>query len=174
MKKFLTEEIFNFSKITLDYTYAYERNFGTISKYNISSTSNSYHFLILQEMIAKGLIYSDSQILEYLENRDVFIAAQYITTLADMIFYFSDLSVLYCPKNSHDYQLLRLRMWYEYLSLIKKEFSICLALDNRNFKDIEAQKEIALFLESKKILDDEYIRSICKKIPNYENRIIHG
>lgn len=171
MQQFITIPIKEkFSRITLDYTFATERTFGEITKWNISSKSTLSHFKLLLEMGNKELIPSDEILREYLHQGNYYAANNRVAALGDMIFQLSNGdSILYCPKILQEYQKLRLRLWHEYLELAKRKYEICFSETTKISKE-----GIPEFLKEEQILEDDYIRHLIKKFPNYEERMIYG
>ncbi len=173
MTSFLTNELKNtFAKISLDYTFKYPLHFFDRTKRNISSTSDRGHYEILLHLMEHECIPYDGIAYEYLKDMDMYKAANRIAETGDMIFhniksstsYFS--SILYCPYELTEYQQLRLRLWYEFLSEIKTKIGISCQDEGRNVT--YKQEKVIPFLEERKIFDDEYIHSLTKKYPDYK------
>lgn len=173
MTSFLTEELKNtFACISLDYTYQYPLQFFDRVKRSISSTSDKGHYEILLHMMEHDCIPYDGIAYGYLQDMDMYKAANRLAELGDMIFhniksaksYYS--SILYCPPKLTEYQQLRLRLWYEFLSSINTKFGISCQDEDRNIT--YEHEQVIPFLEERKIFDDEYIHSLTKKYPDYK------
>ncbi len=172
METFLTPELHKtFAKISLDYTYRYSLQFFDRIKRGVSSTSDRGHYEILLDMMNHDIIQYDGIAYDHLVNMDMFNAANRLANLGDMIFHnikskntlFN--SILYCPEELSEYQILRLRLWYEYFKGINHLFSVSYQTqDGPSLIEREGTEE---FLKSKEIFNDEYIHTLTKKFPDY-------
>lgn len=173
MESFLTPELQQtFNQISLDYTYKHAVHFFDRIKRGIASTSDRGHYEILLKLMNHEGIQYDGIAYEHLMNVDMFQAANRLAFLGDMIFHNIKSekklyhSILYCPQILSEYQILRLRLWYEFFSMINASFDISYQNGHASM-EIKAEN-ILSFLEKQQVLNDSYIHTLTKKYPDYK------
>ncbi len=163
-----------FDRITLDCAFSNEREYaGNIKKNHISylDGSDSSKIYILDKLREREFIIDDATLISYLQNNDVVGALTYLTTFGDLFITKEEtggyqLADIYCPKVLSPYQILRLRMWYEYFNRYVSGYEI----HSPNYqKPIDCEEELFQeFINENHINDDEYIRKLTPKYPNFE------
>lgn len=170
MEQFLTEEVEKkFKRITLEYVYSSDMLVGDRIKRSIYSFREDPHSQILINWMAEGFITYDDDAYEQLQFNHISIANDIFASLGEMIIHINHkapFNLLYCPKDLVDYQQLRLRLWYEYFVKQNQFFSISCSSGNRTIAYDASQVES--YLEEQSILDDQLMRSLVRKYPNFE------
>lgn len=159
--------------ISFDYTYQYPRKYPGRTICGVSSDSLQYHYEIMLQMVLKEQIPDNAVIFEMLQNYATFLAQEEFAKMGDLSLrrllgngQFGGFFFFFCPERLSNSQVLRLRMWYEYM----KKVQTCQGyhvLMNNDFVDYEDPESISIYLQQQRILDDEYVLSLVKENPDY-------
>lgn len=170
MEQFLTPRLEKeLSNVTMEYIYEKERTFDHVPNFvkrTMISKDKGGHENILAGWMSEEMIPSNYEAWEHLKIANVVPACICMAKLGDMVVHISTkkespFNIFYCPEKMHEFQKLRMRLWWEYFSLTHQ---FCEINSFSQSKEIcYSYQEVDNFFKQEQITDDAYIRTLALK-----------
>ncbi len=169
MTEFLTTDVERIlERITLEDVYSSEMKLGDRTKRSIFSFDEKPHSKILMSWMVEGYVPFDSDAWKELQQDNISIANDYLASQGEMLIHINKKApfhIVYCPENLIDYQQLRLRTWFEFFKKYNHRFEISRQLQGKTI--FYGYDHVGEYLEEIGVLNDDYIRKLAKKYPEF-------